>query len=159
MNLSEFDHIIDEKSKRFDVDTALIKAIITVESGGNPWAARYEPGWKYLFKADQYAKQLRISLHTEIALQSCSFGLMQTMGSVARELGFKEEIQKLCIPEYSIHYGTMKLRSLIDKYPEHMDVVASYNAGSPRKDVNGVYSNQTYVDLVFSQYRELIKNR
>ena len=70
------------------VEPALIMAIVSVESGGDPCATRYEPHYHYLFKPETFAKLNRITENTEIIQQKTSWGLMQVMGGVARERKF-----------------------------------------------------------------------
>ena len=73
------------------------------ESGADPHAIRYEPGWKYLYNTDKFAKKCRITEATESVLQSCSLGLMQDMGTVARELGHTENLVTLFYPQTGIY--------------------------------------------------------
>jgi len=129
------------------LDKNLLTAIIQTESAGNPWAVRYEPNWKYFFKPEVAYLKAKTSLDTERTLQACSWGLVQIMGSVARELGYTEELPKLCQEDVNILYGAKKLASLSKKHQGN-DLIASYNAGQPRIMSNGKYFNQAYVDKV-----------
>ena len=138
------------------VDPSLLKAIIAVESNWDPRVSRFEPNWKYLYYARENAERLGITVETEKVLQSMSIGLMQIMGGVARELGFKGNLSELFKPEINLDYGIKKLKALIKKYPEEMDVISSYNQGSPRLTPGKLYKNQLYVDKV---WKELIKIR
>lgn len=124
------------------------------ESSGNPWAVRFEPNWKYFYKIEQVP--VKTSFETERNLQSCSWGLCQIMGSVARELGYLEELPKLCREDINIIYGTKKLKSLMNKYDKPNDIIAAYNAGIPKFMSNGKYFNQTYVDRV-NAYLKIIR--
>lgn len=142
-------------AERFDVDPSLVRAVIHVESDWHPLRTRYEPNWKYLVTPEVFAKSLGITNPTEVVMQSMSWGPMQVMGSVARELGFKDYLQKLSEPELGLYYGCKKLQSFLIKHKSTEDAVASYNAGSPRKNSSGLFENQSYVDKVFSQYNSL----
>jgi soluble lytic murein transglycosylase-like protein len=135
-------------SKQLNIDPDLVEAIVMTESAGLPMKVRYEPTWKYLYKVDEFAKSLTITPDTEKVLQSCSWGLMQIMGSVAREVGFVKDMPVLCEVEVNLFYGCKKLKSFINKYPIQTDAIASYNAGFPKVMANGKYFNQTYVDKV-----------
>lgn len=64
------------------LDETLVCAVVEQESGWDPHAMRYEPG----FRA-HYVAPLRLPPTEEIA-RSISWGLMQVMGQVAREHGF-----------------------------------------------------------------------
>lgn len=150
--------LIKEAQENF-IDPMLCVAIATVESNWNPWAVRYEPQWNYLFKPEYFAKRLAITQSTESVLQSCSWGLMQVMGSVARELGFSEPLQQLCGPSYGVEIGCKKLFELKKKYKKEQDIIAAYNAGSPVLTMDGKYKNQNYVDKVVSILLDLRANR
>lgn len=140
----------------YGVDSDLVRAIITVESSWNPWAIRFEPAWRYFVNPRDWADKLLITFETEQTLQACSWGPMQVMGAIARELGFQQELNRLSDPELGITYGVLKLKSLAQKYRDESDVIAAYNAGSPRKTSGGMYENQKYVDKV---HQSLIKLR
>jgi hypothetical protein len=131
----------------FDLKYPLVMAICKVESNFDPWATRHEPHWKYHLTTNKFAKELHISNQTEKVLQEISWGPMQVMGTVARELGYTDHLTKLCILTNGIHYGCKKLNSLFEKYEYRNDVIAAYNAGSPRKS-GDLYVNQSYVDKV-----------
>lgn len=151
-----FKNLINDVAKSFNLDPVLVEAIIEIESAGKPMKVRFEPAWNYLYQVDDYAKRLSITKNTEKILQSCSWGLMQIMGSVAREIGFTEDMPVLCQPEKNIFYGCKKLKSLCNKYPIQADAIAAYNAGTPRMMANGRYFNQQYVDKVTKQMMIII---
>lgn len=153
---AEVFEIAEKLALQFDLDPLLVQAIVRVESAGNPYAVRFERDWKYLYNPEVYAKALGITGGTEVILQMMSFGPMQIMGSVARELGFVEPLIKLCEPHNGIYYGCRKLKQFSLKYPTALEsVVASYNAGSPRRTTHGTFVNQSYVDKVFKEYNAL----
>lgn len=131
-----------------DLDWRLVVAIIEQESGFNVWAVRYEPDFKYILTADKFATMNRITTQTETQLQKMSIGLMQVMGAVYRELGFTESLGKCFDPSIAIYFGCLKIKQLMTRYSSLSDVISSYNAGSPRRDSSGAYTNQHYVDSV-----------
>lgn len=143
-----------ECSKTFQVDLNLILAIILQESGGKPFIARYEKNWGYFYKTKEFAKNLRITEDTEMIFQQTSWGLMQVMGSVARELGFIGQLPELTDTRLGVYNGTKKLSLLQAKYPNRFDLISSYNAGSPKKQATG-YVNQSYVDSVTNIYNNI----
>ena len=132
------------------INRELVQAICAVESSWNRYAVRFEPTWKYVTQADAWASKLNITTQTETQLQSMSWGLMQIMGSVARELGFTDYIHRLSDPLLGVNYGCLKLRKLYERYGEanESDIIAGYNAGSALKEKTGMYFNQQYVDKV-----------
>lgn len=135
------------------VDPDLAIAIAEAESHFDELAARHETGWKYLYNVESFAKNSRISQDTERIFQMTSWGMMQVMGSVARELGHRVNLLELTKPEVGVRFGCLKLKDLMRKYSKPEDVIASYNAGSPRKVIDtGKYFNQTYVDKVHGLY-------
>ncbi len=154
--LEEFKPIIAKHSIKFGVDSDLIRSIIMVESSGIPYRARFEPDWKYFYFQREYAEKLGITVETETMFQATSWGLMQIMGGVARELGYKLHLTALCNPDLNIEYGTMKIKSIMQRYGNsEMDVIAAYNAGSVIKTYSGIYKNEKYVDKVYSFLRQL----
>ncbi len=148
----------------------LIRAIILVESSGNPCAARFEPTYKYLWDCKNKhpfqrlsPQELNSNKHpsgftaecgsrdTEWTGQKTSWGPMQVMGAVAREYGFLGYFPVLCGP-LGVEYGAIHLVKLRDRYYARYGwdgVVAAYNAGSPVKK-GEQYANQRYVDKVFN---------
>ena len=87
-----------------------------------------------------------------------SWGLMQVLGAVARERGLRSKyLSALTEPMIGIRFGCAHLAWFRDKKGySGDDMIAAYNAGSPRKK-NGIYVNQGYVDKVNRHFRE-IKN-
>jgi len=143
-----------ETAKKYNLDPDIVTSIITVESAWNVYAMRYEPAYKYLFYPRVCSSNLGITEFTEEALQKMSYGLFQIMGAVCREYGFKEELIKMCEPENNLNFGCIYLKKLFDKYGKEQDVIASYNAGSPRLTEGKMYSNQRYVDKVYTILNE-----
>lgn len=126
----------------------MCKAIAMAESGFNPKACRFEPGWAYFFKPEEFAKTLLQTLETEKVQQATSYGAMQIMGAVARELGFKGYLSELSAnPRTAIFYSIKKLQQIASKYEDPEWVISAYNCGTPKKSASG-FTNQTYVDRV-----------
>lgn len=153
-----YDAVVSEANAA-GVDSDLACAIAKVESSWNPWAVRFEPKWSYFEWPEKFAKILGITLETEKQLQSCSWGLLQIMGGVARELGFQGPLQMLCGPRIGAQYACMKLKALKKRYAVLEDQISAYNAGTPRMHSDGTYENQAYVDAVIKAYAELQKAR
>jgi len=147
---------IIEAANKHGLDPLLIQAIVSVESAGNPWVCRYEPLFRYLYFPREHADRLNQSVETETNQQMTSWGLMQLMGAVARELGFTEPLAKLSDLQTGLEWSCKKLKTLKERWGEdEIRMIASWNAGSPRKTPGGLYVNQTYVDKVWRKLTEL----
>jgi soluble lytic murein transglycosylase-like protein len=147
--------IVEKAALAEGIDVNLAKAIVAVESSWDPKVSRYEKNWGYLYFVREYAEKNNITVETETTLQSMSIGLMQIMGTVARELGFDGNLSDLFKPDVNVFYGCKKLKQLLRKYPSEIDVISSYNQGSPKKTDGGLHRNFQYVDKVSKVLREL----
>lgn len=151
-------NLIKDIATQFGFEYELIMAFIHVESGGNSYAMRYEPHYKWVVRPEKFCIDLNITYETEMLCQKSSWGLMQVMGAVPREYGFKGHITQLVEPQIGLMWGLTHLQRLKKRFPELNDHIAAYNAGSPRKDKTGKYYNQSYVDKVLAKYSSL-KNK
>lgn len=133
------------------VDINLAQAIAEHETGLDGSKARYEDAYSYLVTPDKFSKLLGISEATETMFQKCSWGPLQVMGANCRSMGYLSQLPLLCQPQLGALYGCRFLKALQKKYPKVEDVVAAFNAGSPRL-ANGQYVNQSYVDDVMQRY-------
>jgi soluble lytic murein transglycosylase-like protein len=139
---------IAEYSKKFNVEVPLIQAVIKVESIFNPFAVRYE---KHL-KDKEWYTNLIPRRYKKDKYAYCSMGYMQILYGVARSYGFRGSPQALMDPDKSIRYGTEHLSMYLKKYKRFDSAISSYNQGSPRRQTNGQYRNQTYVNAVKKYY-------
>lgn len=146
--LKPHSELIAKYSSEFNLDPVLVGAIIMQESRAKVWTARYEPNSKYKINVAEFAKLTGISQDTELCFQKTSWGLMHVMGVKARELGFVSFLPQLLLPSLAIEYGCRALLGFKIRYQSTEDVIASYNAGSPRRLASGLYVNQDYVDGV-----------
>lgn len=147
MTRDDIKNIVSIKALSYGLDPKLAQSIAQIESSFNPMCMRFEPNWMYYYMPLVYSKNLGVTLATERTLQQISYGLMQVMGSVARELGFEEELIKLCDPDLGAQYGCMKLVDIKKKYSDEQDIISAYNAGTPSK-IGIKYRNQDYVNKV-----------
>lgn len=168
---SEYDGLIEDYAGAFNLPVSLVHGIVAVESNYVTHAWRAEPPYQYLWdmvrnrpfrkitpmerKSEQAPKDFPYdktisSRDSEWWGQQSSWGLMQVMGAVSREHGFKGYFPALCEPEIGLKYGCLHLAHHRDRfYHRHgwEGVVAAYNAGAPRKK-NGGWVNQRYVNKV-----------
>lgn len=148
--------LISRIAAEHGLDRNLVAAIVLQESSGIAQAKRFEPAYRYFYKVDEFAKALDLHPDTEKDGQATSYGLMQVMGAVCREKGFKGFFTDLFDPETNLKYGCQHLKTYLDRYKNLEDAIASYNAGSPRRDAaTGKYVNQAYVTSVLSRKEKL----
>jgi soluble lytic murein transglycosylase-like protein len=130
------------------LDPALVCSVCHHESNDwKTWASRYEPGFyaKYVENnVDVKTFGPTCSIGTERVLRATSFGLMQVMGQVARERGFKGEyLTELCLPEIGIENGCLELaRRLKNAGGDVRKGLLGFNGGA----------NPGYPDLVLAYY-------
>ncbi len=147
----------------------LVAAIVQVESAGNRWAYNPEPHYRWLWdvRRNQPYRQLlpgeaeaeRPPLDfpclagdrdQEWWAQQASWGLMQTMGAVAREVGFGGSyLTELCDPAVSLEYGCRFLRKLFDKHGALDAVLAAWNTGNIAHPPGS--AAEAYIKKVYAQ--------
>jgi soluble lytic murein transglycosylase-like protein len=147
-------------ARDFGLPEELVLAVMDVESSGNTYAVRFEPGYRWLHEPSDHARRLRITLQTEITCQRMSWGPLQVMGATARELEMKDHLPMLSDPEVGLWYGCAYLRRQLDRYKGNMtDAIAAYNGGSAVVvkpiEGQGAYRNQAYVTKVLKAMRGL----
>ena len=130
--------IVLAAASAYNLDISLLNAQIQVESGGDPFAFRYEDGfYKEYLKSNNKALS---KLYGPIG--ACSFGVMQILLEVAMELGFADRPERLFIPQIGLAYGCKKMQALlIWAKGDYNKALSAYNAGmgSP---LNIVYINK-----------------
>lgn len=138
LSQSTLEPIIQEMSRKYNIEPAWIKAHIKAESAWDVNASRFEA-----HKGD------------------ASWGLMQLLLVTAREvLGIPNlTTTQLIQPRVNIEAGTKFLSQLWSRFGNMRDAIAAYNAGSPRLDPKtGKYINAAYVDKVtnfYNQYKSM----
>jgi len=140
--------VISDVASQENVPSALLGAIVFCESGGNPFAARFEKEYKYVLNTKKFAAENGITETTEMMLQMTSWGLCQLMGAVGREYGLKGSILQLLEPKINLEIACKLIKKLTSRFPERDDIIAAYNAGTPIKTLDGKYKNQQYVDKI-----------
>ena len=155
---SEIMTAITKYSKYFDVNPDWIRAVIEIESAGNQFALRYEPGYRWLQKEDtikaicyhsNYGGNLENKIGAETCLESFSFGLCQVMGSTARDMGYVADLHHLFFVDDNIRIGTKFLKTKLKRFDNNiLRAIAAYNGGdgSAYPNEDGNYPNQRHVD-------------
>jgi soluble lytic murein transglycosylase-like protein len=141
---------VHDRAVAAGLDADLVIAIIHTESGGDTYAIRYEPHYRWLCDVERWSKRQGITAATEETLQKMSFGLGQVMGAVARQHGFGKPLQRLCEPDHGLEIMIKHLRWLRLKCASDTDLMAAYNGGwgALRRSFSGAYPNQPYIDKV-----------
>ena len=106
-----YDHIVVGHAENYDLDAALLAAVIYRES-----------------KFDAGARS-----------QSGAIGLMQLLPATARGIalhtgGTRFRVSDLYDPEINVRYGAFYLRRLLNKYGDTRLALAAYNAGQANVD-------------------------
>lgn len=128
--------LIIQASKLTGIEPNLLCAVIHQESGGKPYAVRYEPAFYKTYVQTKTAKTLlghvptTCSLETEKQMRATSFGLMQMMGQVFRERGFRGEfLTETLDPAINIKFGSEFLKHLLDKNGSTEKALLRWNGG------------------------------
>jgi soluble lytic murein transglycosylase len=121
-----YEHIVRGHAQNYDLDPALVAAVIYQESKFRP-DARSDSG---------------------------AIGLMQLLpetaeGIATRTGGTNFERDDLLDPEINVRYGSWYLRHLLDKYGSEEDALAAYNGGQGNLDRGIVHAEtEHYVERV-----------
>jgi hypothetical protein len=142
-------------AKAFRFQPALVLAVIWTESGGDQCAWNPEPAYRYLwnvrtnapFRALTPGESASESPPSDFPFlagdrdqewwaQQASWGLMQPMGAVARECGFKGPYLTRLVqdPELNLQIGCTHLRKQLDAAGNVRDALRRYNGGPGNMD-------------------------
>ena len=143
--MNEYRTLIDKHALRFGLDPQMVTAVCYTESAMDTWATRFEPNWRWFLKPATYAKLVHTTERTETVHQMTSWGLMQVMGTVARELGYQNALPALCTPNTGLSLGCHKLFLLYTKHGNINEALQAYNAGKPGTKA-GIAYQQKVVD-------------
>jgi soluble lytic murein transglycosylase-like protein len=135
---------IDPIAQKYGISQALVCAVITQESGGDPLATRFEPSvaeWATV-------KAMAGGDATRLHYLASSWGLMQVMGYHRPSL----DPEKLCDPATNIEAGCEILKNGYIEYGSWEDAIAAYNGGDGAVLLkkNGRYPNDQYVRSVLA---------
>jgi len=127
---------------KYGLDIAVVCAVIEQESDWYTFAYRYEPAFfnRYI------APQANLHSPSEAHARSASFGLMQVMGQVARELGFTgPSLLELTDPDIGVEYGCKRLQQAFHRHGGDLELsLLDYNGGG----------NPQYADQVIARIQK-----
>lgn len=124
------------------LDDSLVCAVVEQESGWDTYAIRYEPAFFAKYVAPLYTAGKITG--TEAYARGFSWGLMQVMGQVARELGLNSASLALLLDEATgLDYGCKKLKRSLDLEGGNVEkALLRYNGGSNANYPNEVLARQ-----------------
>lgn len=121
---------------------ATVRGWVEVESAGDPWAMRYEPAFYERYVAGEGHRP------TEAKARATSWGLLQVMGQVAREFGFRGRyLSELCAPITNLDIAGKVLRKRYDQIGTWDGALAAFNGGLGGNR-RPPYRRQAYADSV-----------
>lgn len=145
--------LIIKYAGEYGLKPEIVYGVIMQESRGQQFAVRYEENYKWIENPTKHKPNI-CSLDTEIMFQKTSFGLMQMMGGVFRQLGFKGWLSRVMTDPYiQLDYGCRFLATKIKKYG-FKGGICSYNSGSPIMNNNDQYINIEYFNKVISHSKK-----
>lgn len=163
---------IERHARRHNLEPGMVAAIVTVESGGNAFAWRPEPAYRWLWDVRQ-GKPFRSLTPVEISrpfapadfpalagsrdqewnAQRASWGLMQIMGALARELDYDGlYLTRLTDPEINLDLGCRHLEGLLRWAEGNGDkAIGAYNAGRGGWDSDAALKYRTKVKAAWAR--------
>ena len=136
----KYEKIVTEVSTEHRLNPKLVYAICLKESNMDTWAMRFESEWRWWLSPADWAVRVAVTAQTERIAQQCSWGLMQIMGTVARERGFSGDLPQLCDPKIGVAYGCKHVNYLFTRYSDVKQVLSAYNTGRPNTKVGLAYA-------------------
>ena len=124
--------LVNKWAIKYSLDAALVCAICEQESSWNQWAVRYEPAF-FSHYIQPMLNNNTLHTMTEATLRATSFSYMQTMGQVAREMGFNGQyLTQLFDPEVGLDMGCKVLRHKLDAASSVEGGLLLYNGGADK---------------------------
>lgn len=129
---SDVEEAIRQAAFSAGISAPLLRAIVQVESGGNPKAYRFEPAFYRRYIAGK-ARFASIPWAAEPRRISASYGLGQLMYTTALDLGLPASTppEALYSIPLNLQFAAKLVRKLWRKYGNVRDVAAAYNSGRP----------------------------
>lgn len=150
MTTADIRAAIEASATKHGLEVNLVEAIVLTESAGNTYAWNPEPRYPYLVNA-RTLRPFRPMTEAEVLAkvppadfpalagdrdqewwgQQASWGLMQVMGALAREQGFRAHyLTELIEPMTGLHFGCKHFAALLAwAKGDTNKALAAYNAG------------------------------
>jgi len=125
--IKEFEGYIQTASRRYQVPSNLIRAVIWAESSGRP----------------------------RVHSIACCRGLMQVSEIAARDVGWMGTPEQLFNPGTNIDLGTKYLRKMYDRFGTWLLAISAYNQGPGSLEKRGPEFTREYNYRVFSYWKIL----
>lgn len=122
--------LVTPHAMKYGLDPKIVAAVCEQESSWNPFAIRFEPA----FEARYIKPAIPSAPTTREMTEAMSFGLMQIMGEVAIEFGWRGNfLSELCDPDTGVEFGCKKLQKcfFIHGGDEDCSLLAYNGGGNP----------------------------
>uniref|UniRef100_A0A6H1ZYQ5 Putative transglycosylase n=1 Tax=viral metagenome TaxID=1070528 RepID=A0A6H1ZYQ5_9ZZZZ len=137
---------IQVAARGYSLPANIVAGVVAQESAGNRKALRAEPNYLWLWGDDPGEKLGRPpgeSEATEWYCQRLSWGLMQIMGAVARELGFRGDFGDLFEPEINLGLGCKYLAWCFKREKgDVFNALQRYNGGGGKTERTARYARE-----------------
>ena len=153
--------LIRTSAQQYTLDPLLVEAVVMKESGGNPFAWNPEPHYCYLWNVKTNTPFRRLTDAEEVSErppadfpvlagdrgqewwgQQASWGLMQIMGGLGRELAYRGPyLPGLCDPTTNLQFGCLHLAGLLRwAKGDIAKALSAYNAGKIKSAQGAAYA-------------------
>lgn len=171
----DVDSAILRHAVRHNLEPGMVRAIVSVESGFDPYAFRPEPHYRWLWDVRAKAPFRKLtdieagsitppadfpflggSRQQEWTAQRSSFGLMQIMGALARELGFVGPFLTMLVDvDINLALGCRHLEGLLRWSEGNGDkAIGAYNAGKGNWDSSAGLAYRTKVKAAWAREQD-----
>ena len=147
---------LKDECERQDLDPILMQAIMEHESSYIAKKVKFERGFIWYYKVNDYAQLYGITQESEQYFQKFSWGLFQVMGGSAREF-FTGFMTDLLDEVTNIRVGCAYFKKHCEVFQYVNDQIVSYNEGPGFKKVNGAYNpeGQAYLHAVLAAVKRI----
>ncbi len=145
MTPADLSALVQQVASTYNLPQNLLTAQIQHESGGDPFAFRYEHSYFQAYIQNKPAA--KAALYGPLA--ACSYGLLQILLETAYEIGYTDRPEGLFVPRVGLAFGAKQMRKLWDHFggaPESYRLaLAAYNAGE-----GNIAAGQSYASAVIA---------